>query len=167
MLGKKKVIVKLSLDFWDFLICQPSKTSASILTQIFLHLLTLQLCSLVPYYDTWWNKHGAEQVVSRELTAGKCTNSCRKKKYVGSYFTICTCFQQSVSVWTAQMELLRPSSAQYWCSVSQDYRTGFTNNMLGWLFYLLGLAASQESSPIAVTMKVDLWRAEKQTYFVV
>lgn len=78
----KKAIGKLSLDFWDFLTCQPSKTLASILTQKFLHLLPLELYSPVSYSDICFrgNKHGAGQVVSRELTAGECADSYKKKK---------------------------------------------------------------------------------------
>lgn len=48
--------------------------------------------------------------------------------------------------------------------VSQDYRTGFPNNLL---CFLLVLATSQGSFPVAVAVKVDLWMAEKQIYFVV
>ena len=81
----KKAIVKRSLDFWGFLTCQPSKPLASILTQKFLHLLTLELYSPVSYYDICFrrNEHGAGQVVSRELTAGKCADSYEKKSILG------------------------------------------------------------------------------------
>lgn len=48
--------------------------------------------------------------------------------------------------------------------LSQDYRTGFTNNLL---LFLLVLATSQGRFPDAVAVKVDFWRAEKQIYFVV
>lgn len=134
----KKAIVKLSLDFWGFLTCQPSKTSASILTQKYLYLLTLELYSPVSYYDICFrgNKHGAGQAVSREWTVDKCADSYGKKKYIGSYFTVFSCSQQSVSVWTAQTEVLRLSGAQWARITGLVLQTTCLFCLFGWFGYI-------------------------------
>lgn len=159
----KKVIVKLSLDFGGFLTCQPSKTSASILTQKYLHLLTLELYSPVSYYDICFrgNKHGAGQAVSREWTVDKCADSYGKKSILGPILQFLVVLS-SLSV-SGQLRW------KYWGSavLSEPGLQDWFYKQLACFVDLVGLATSQGSFPVAVAVKVDLWRAEKQIYFVV